>query len=136
MIFLKRLGDNGVEFAALSDRESAELISLLRTGWVAEHVDDNELILEIIKGGTDDVLPEHALAVSNVDLGDVISRISEEYDTEGGDVFNWLRNEVMRKVYFALLEWGDGGMFIGQTARYNNAAGFNVVIDYKEGWTI
>ena len=136
MVYFRRYREiYGVEFGAMSDRVAyGRILSTLVDGWRAEYLDDVELVSGIINNGIEDLTPEHALAVSCVDLDDIITQISEDYDTDGGDVFRWLYNEVMRKVYFALLDWGDGGTCVGQVARYNNAVGDHVVIEYREGW--
>lgn len=135
MVYFRRYEGHGVEFGAVEDRVAyGGILSTLIDGWRAEYLDDVELVRGIINRSIDDLMPEHALAVECVDLDDVITQISEDYDTDGGDVFRWLYDEVMRKVYFALLDWGDGGTRPGQIARYNNAVGNHVAIEYREGW--
>lgn len=136
MVYFRRYREIfGVEFGAIADRVAyGGIFSTLADGWRAEYLDDVELVRGIINNSIEDLMPEHALAVSCVDLDDIVTQISEDYDTDGGDVFRWLYDEVLRKVYFALLDWGDGGACVGQVARYNNAVGNHVAIEYREGW--
>lgn len=136
MILFRKHKPGELMFGACADADAPAIMSMLKDGFTAERYADDVLAEELVFLSIDELEIRHALALSCADVWRNIGGIASQTAVAGNiDEFETgerLADDVKRKVYFALLDWGDG--FNPGEALLINHARDNVRIERREGW--
>ena len=136
MIFFRKHKPGELMFGACADDDAPAIVSMLKDGFTAERYADDVLAEELVFNSIDELCIRHALALSCADVlrnvGEIASQTAVEGHMDEFEAGEQIVDDVKRKVYFALLDWGDG-LKPGEALLINHARD-NVRIERREGW--